>query len=264
MDNKLTIALGAVGAAVMTAATISPKDAVSNISGWLEYLGIDQLPTLLEDPGIDKWATVIGGMLFASSVSIIAMRTLNQKPDIIELVPAQTTSHNAANEREPSEREEQALEELTIFALDHVLPTIDELATLQKALLRTQQGSMVVGDFAIRAIFHKHPNVQIMYGAYSKISELGGSPAPQYSLSDMENFVHSIEQNYRFFTSQLYQITVSLGIDHRKEHEFTPSWQSWREKHGAMSAAYDVIRRSKKFNKLYRPGLPNRFNEGVA
>ena len=179
-------------------------------------------------------------------------------PIIAALPPADNQAER------PSERDDKALEELTIFALDHVLPAISDLAVLQTAMLRNYQGTQTVGDFAIYGIYNRNSRLQAIHEAYHKISELCGSPAPQYSLGEMENFVHCIEQNYRVFVSQLHQIAVGVGIDHRNQHEFTPQWQSWREKHDAMNAAYDVIRRSKKFNKLYRPGLPNRFNEGVA
>lgn len=74
MQNRFFIALGLIGSAAMMLASISPQDAISNISGWANFIGIEQLAALLADPSVDKWVTVIGAMLVGPSLTVVVLR----------------------------------------------------------------------------------------------------------------------------------------------------------------------------------------------
>lgn len=58
----------------MTLASISPEDAISNIAGWAKYFGIDDIPTLLSSPSVDKWVTVIGAVLVVASFAAFGLK----------------------------------------------------------------------------------------------------------------------------------------------------------------------------------------------
>lgn len=52
--------LGVSSAALIFAAQTKQEDAVSNISGWLEWIGVDRMPATFAATGVDTWVTIFG------------------------------------------------------------------------------------------------------------------------------------------------------------------------------------------------------------
>lgn len=61
-------ALGVSSAVLIFAAQTKQEEAVSNISGWLKWIGIDRVPAAFAATGIDTWFTIFGvtGLLLTS------------------------------------------------------------------------------------------------------------------------------------------------------------------------------------------------------
>jgi LPXTG-motif cell wall-anchored protein len=66
-SNKIGLAAGGLGALVLGAAQTRPEDAISNLAGWLELLGANNVPSFLATTQADNWGTAIGITLIASS-----------------------------------------------------------------------------------------------------------------------------------------------------------------------------------------------------
>lgn len=63
--------LSGVGSAVIAASQVSVEQATSNLSGWLELLGLQQLPPVIANVPVDSWATIIGGTLIMIAVLML-------------------------------------------------------------------------------------------------------------------------------------------------------------------------------------------------
>lgn len=66
-SNKIGLAAGGLGALVLGAAQTRPEDAISNLAGWLELLGVNNVPSFLATTEADNWGTVVGITLVALS-----------------------------------------------------------------------------------------------------------------------------------------------------------------------------------------------------
>jgi hypothetical protein len=163
-----------------------------------------------------------------------------------------------------SERDDEALEILTNFAVDHILPTIDALRAVQQKILRDASDDEVVAAFASEGIFYRNWGVGEMNKSYQQLSAFGGSPQPNFSLREMINFVDTIEKNYHCFVQQLGEMVERLNILPEHSSELWSLWDNWREKHEALKSAYEPVKRMRRLGKpLYRPGLESRWGNVI-
>jgi hypothetical protein len=75
--NKWVI--GALGTLLVLAAQISPEQATSNLSAWVQFFGIDKTPSFLETPSADTWAMTIGFMLIIIVIVSVFLNKLSNR-----------------------------------------------------------------------------------------------------------------------------------------------------------------------------------------
>ena len=58
--RSLVLCFAGLGSVLIAAAQTNPKDAASNIAGWLKMLGVDHVPGFLASARADHWVTLVG------------------------------------------------------------------------------------------------------------------------------------------------------------------------------------------------------------
>jgi hypothetical protein len=70
----ISIILGIAGTFVIAAAQTSVTEAKSNLSGWLNELGLTELPAFLTSIDADNWGTAFGIFLIVAAISLYLFR----------------------------------------------------------------------------------------------------------------------------------------------------------------------------------------------
>jgi hypothetical protein len=69
-SNKIGLAAGGLGAVVLGAAQTRPEDAISNLAGWLELLGVNEVPGFIANQQADTWGTMVGIVLLLFGIAM--------------------------------------------------------------------------------------------------------------------------------------------------------------------------------------------------
>jgi len=68
-----------IGSVIVTAASIPPQDAKTNLGAWAQYFGMDEVPSILATQAADNWGLLIGLLLIAISIYFIFNRKNTSK-----------------------------------------------------------------------------------------------------------------------------------------------------------------------------------------
>jgi hypothetical protein len=74
-------AIGGVSAMTGIALQVKPEDAVSNLSLWLHFFGVDRVPNFLATTQADTWGTAIGLAIATTSFIFLFVRWRKPRPD---------------------------------------------------------------------------------------------------------------------------------------------------------------------------------------
>jgi hypothetical protein len=69
--KKIYYFLAGLGTLLIAAAQIGPTDAISNLSGWADYLGFSDVSKWLKTESADMWGEIIGTIVLVISITFI-------------------------------------------------------------------------------------------------------------------------------------------------------------------------------------------------
>jgi hypothetical protein len=160
--------------------------------------------------------------------------------------------------------DEEALNKLTLFVIDTLLPACHAQEQLQVELLRKICPNDKILNLASRGLLSGE--FSDMNASIERLMGLHDSPAAEISLTEMMKHVDLIERRYASFCKQASEIAKSISRETIAEAKIdvTDEWRAWESHHERLVEEFESFRRDRRFKKLYRPGRENRFRESEA
>jgi hypothetical protein len=158
---------------------------------------------------------------------------------------------------------EMAPAELIDFAIDRVYPAWTALQEIQRGLIARECRNTIIQGFANAGIV-SNPAISTFAYGLEVMDRFGTSPPQPVTKAEIIGFIHALETGYQAVRDQTQLLAIAAGVSDVSSHpDFAPLFEKWRQKHNAMVAAYEPIKRNPTYDRLFRPVRPSRWGEPI-
>lgn len=147
-------------------------------------------------------------------------------------------------------------EQLMLFVIDHLLPTIDAQRLVQDRLIR-EAVKPPFYELAVSGLRSTHNPV--LETALGVLGSLRDSPPAYVPMDQMVQAVWDVESKYIRFVAKAGPMLAAVRETIWTSSVFRQEVDAWKERHARLLEAYEPLRRNSKLGLLFRPGRPSLF-----
>lgn len=155
-----------------------------------------------------------------------------------------------------SEAELERIDTLVGFFLDHIQPTISAATQLENAAI-----DRITTDKEVRTFMRRgrkgSPEMIALFSRYHDFqNRIADSPVNVPSLDFVIDCFAEIEGAFGELNSDVQRLLAHECIDPSADPEIVEAHEEYKQRFLALLEAYEPIKRSSKFGRLFRPGRP--------